>query len=94
MNIKVKQAISRIEEAWKNMLKASDRETYEFWRDEQLRLQKILCAERKRTLQRIWISEVNKDKMKRKQLQIYQHEYYIKVTKPKRVERRKNEAQK
>lgn len=37
MNREVNDALSGIKSAWKNMLEASDRETYEFWRDEQLR---------------------------------------------------------
>lgn len=94
MNSEVKEALSGIKSAWKNMLAASDRETYEFWREEQLRLQKILNDERKRTLQRLRRGETNKDSKKRTQSQKYQHEYYLRVTKQKRAERRKNEAQK
>ena len=41
MNREVNDALSGIKSAWKNMLAAPDRETYELWRDEQLRLQKI-----------------------------------------------------
>ena len=84
MSEEVKDALSGIKIAWKNMLAASDRETYELWRDEQLRLQKILHDERRRTLQRL----------RRGDLQRYQHEYYLKVTKPKREEKRKMKLQK
>lgn len=93
MNSEVKEALSGIKSAWKNMLTAKDKETYNFWSEEQLRLQKMLYDERKRTLQRLWRSEINKDSKKRAQLQRYQHEYYLKVTKQKRAERRNNEAQ-
>ena len=84
MNREVKDALSGIKIAWKNMLAASDRETYELWSEEQLRLQKILYDERKRTLQRL----------RRGDLQRYQHEYYLKVTKPKREEKRKMKLRK
>ena len=84
MNREVNDALSGIKSAWKNMLAAPDRETYELWRDEQLRLQKILHDERRRTSQRL----------RRGDLQRYQHEYYLKVTKPKREEKRKMKLRK
>lgn len=104
MNKEVKAALSGIKSAWKNMLTATDRGTYEFWRDEQLRLQKILYDERKRTLQRLRVNPTGESRPKRGRgrprkteaerrlrLQMYQHEYYLKVTKQKRAERRNNE---
>lgn len=91
MNSEVKEALSGIKSAWKNMLTAPDRETYNFWRDEQLRLQKILYDEKKRTMQRLRKSEDKKGENRAK-IQQYQHEYYLRVTKQKRAERRKNEA--
>ena len=93
MNKEVKAALSGIKSAWKNMLVATDRDTYEFWRDEQLRLQKILYDEKKRTLQRLRKSEDKKGENRAK-IQQYQHEYYLRVTKQKRAERRKNETTK
>lgn len=105
MNSEVKEALSGIKSAWKNMLTAPDRETYNFWRDEQLRLQKILYDERRRTLQRLRANPTGEPRPKRGhgrprktktdserklKLQMYQHEYYLKVTKQKRAERRKN----
>lgn len=93
MDKEVKEALSGIKSAWNNMLTAPDRETYEFWRDEHLRLQKILYAEKKRVVQNLRRGEDNKDSKKRTQSQRYQHEYYLRVTKQKRAERRKNEAQ-
>lgn len=109
MNKEVKEALSGIKSAWKNMLTATDRDTYNFWSEEQLRLQKILYDERKRTLQRLRTNPTGEPRPKRGRgrprktkteaerrlrLQMYQHEYYLKVTKQKRAERRKNEAQK
>lgn len=94
MNKEVKEALSGIKSAWNNMLKAQDRVAYEFWRDEHLRLQKILYDEKKRTVQRLRRGEDGKDSKKRAQLQRYQHEYYLRVTKQKRAERRKNEVTK
>lgn len=94
MDKEVKEALSGIKSAWNNMLTAPDRETYEFWRDEHLRLQKILYAEKKRVVHNLLRGECNKDSKKRTQSQRYQHEYYLKVTKQKRAERRQNEAQK
>lgn len=94
MNKEVKEALSGIKSAWKNMLTATDRDTYEFWRDEHLRLQKILYAEKKRIVQLLRRGEYNKDNKKRTQSQRYQHEYYLRVTKQKRAERRKNETTK
>lgn len=88
MDKEVKEALSGIKSAWKNMLTATDRDTYEFWRDEHLRLQKILYNEKKRVVHNLRRSEDNKDSKKRTRLQRYQHEYYLKVTKQKRAERR------
>ena len=93
MNKEVKAALSGIKSAWKNMLTATDRDTYEFWRDEQLRLQKILYDEKKRTMQRLRKTE-DKSGERRAKAQQYQHEYYLRVTRQKRAERRKNETQK
>lgn len=93
MDKEVKKALAGIKSAWKNMLTATDRDTYEFWRDEQLRLQKILYDEKKRTMQRLRKSEDKKGENRAK-IQQYQHEYYLRVTRRKRAERRKNEAQK
>lgn len=93
MSKEVKAALSGIKSAWKNMLTAPDRETYEYWRDEHLRLQKILYNEKKRVVHNLRRGEDNKDSKKRKQSQRYQHEYYLRVTKQKRAERRKHEAQ-
>lgn len=92
MDKEVKKALAGIKSAWKNMLTATDRDTYEFWRDEQLRLQKILYDEKKRTMQRLRKSEDKKGE-NRARIQQYQHEYYLRVTRRKRAERRKNEAQ-
>lgn len=109
MNSEVKKALSGIKSAWKNMLTANDKETYNFWSEEQLRLQKILYDERKRTLQRLRANPTGEPRPKRgpgrprktkteaerrSRIQMYQHEYYLKVTKQKRAERRKNEATK
>lgn len=108
MSSDVKEALSGIKSAWKNMLTASDRGTYEFWSEERLRLQKILYDERKRTLQRLRADPTGEpipkrgpgrprkaktEAERRLNLQMYQHEYYLKVTKQKRAERRKNENQ-
>ena len=108
MNSEVKEALSGIKSALKNMLTARDKETYIFWSEEQLRLQKILYDERKRTLQRLRTNPTGEPRPKRGRgrprkakteaekklkLQMYQHEYYLKVTKQKRAERRNNEAQ-
>lgn len=93
MDKEVKAALSGIKSAWKNMLTATDRDTYEFWRDEQLRLQKILYDEKKRTMRRLRKSEDKKGENRAKRQQ-YQHEYYLRVTRQKRAERKKNEAQK
>ena len=108
MSSDVKEALSEIKSAWKNMLTAPDRETYNFRSGERLRLQKILYDERKRTLQRLRADPTGEPRPKREpgrlrktkteaerrlRLQMYQHEYYLKVTKQKRAERRKNEAQ-
>ena len=105
MNSEVKEALSGIKSVWKNMFLARDRETYEFWRDEQLRLQKILYDERNKTLQRLRANPTGEPRPKRGRgrprktkteaerrlrLQMYQHEYYLKVTKQKRAERRNN----
>lgn len=87
MDKEVKGALSGIKSAWKNMLTATDRDTYEFWRDEQLRLQKILYDEKKRTMQRLRKSEDKKGENRAK-IQQYQHEYYLRVTKAKRAERK------
>ena len=100
MNKEVKAALSGIKSAWKNMLTAQDRDTYEFWRDEQLRLQKILYDERGKTLRRLrkseelQMDEYKKNAVKKTRIQRYQHEYYLRVTRQKRAERRNNEAQK
>ena len=109
MNSEVKEALSGIKSAWKNMLTANDKGTYNFWSEEQLRLQKILYDERKRTLQRLRANPTGEPGLKRGRgrprktqteserklrIQMYQHEYYLRVTKQKRAERRKNEAQK
>lgn len=94
MDKEVKEALSGIKSAWKNMLTATDRGTYEFWRDEHLRLQKILYAEKKRVVHNLRRYEDNKDSKKRTKSQRYQHEYYLRVTKQKRAERRKNEITK
>lgn len=108
MNSEVKEALSGIKSAWNNMLKAMDKETYNFWSEEQLRLQKILYDERKRTLQRLRTNPTGEkitkrgpgrprktktDAERKLRMQMYQHEYYLKVTKQKRAERRNNEAQ-
>lgn len=108
MNSDVKEALSGIKSAWKNMFLARDKETYIFWSEEQLRLQKILYDERKRTLQRLRTNPTGEpgpkrgpgrpkktktEAERRLRLQMYQHEYYLKVTKQKRAERRNNEAQ-
>lgn len=105
MDKEVKEALSGIKSAWSNMLTAKDKETYNFWSEEQLRLQKILYDERKRTLQRLRTNPTGEPKPKRGRgrpkkakteaekklkLQMYQHEYYLKVTKQKRAERRNN----
>lgn len=105
MDSNVKEALAGIKSAWKNMLTASDKETYNFWSEEQLRLQKILYDERKRTLQRLRTNPTGEPRPKRGRgrprktkteaerklrIQQYQHEYYLKVTKRKRAERRKN----
>ena len=109
MNSEVKEALSGIKSAWKNMLMARDKETYIFWSEEQLRLQKILYDERKKTLQRLRTNPTGEPRPKRGpgrprktkteaerrlRLQMYQHEYYLKVTKQKRAERKSNEATK
>lgn len=109
MNEDVKIALAGIKSAWKNMLMARDKATYNFWSEEQLKLQKILYDERHRVLLRLRSNPDGRPKKKEKrgrpkkyksevekqlQLQRYQHEYYLKVTKIKRAERRKNEAQK
>lgn len=105
MNSEVKEALAGIKSAWKNMFLARDKETYSFWSEEQLRLQKILYDERKRTLQRLRANPTGEPRPKRGpgrprkikteaerrlRLQMYQHEYYLKVTKQKRAERRNN----
>lgn len=105
MDNKTKIALSGIKSAWKNMLMARDKETYNFWSEEQLRLQKILYDERKRVLQRLKTGYAVEPTVKRGRgrprktkteaerklrIQQYQHEYYLKVTKRKRAERRKN----
>jgi hypothetical protein len=104
MDSEIKEALSGIKSAWKNMLTARDKETYNFWSEEQLRLQKILYDERKKTLQRLRTNPTGESKLKRGpgrprktnteaerrlKLQMYQHEYYLRVTKAKRAERRK-----
>lgn len=109
MKSEVKEALSGIKSAWKNMFLATDRKTYEFWRDEQIRLHKILYDERNRTLQRLRTnptgeatpkrgpgrpSKTKTEAERKLRSQMYQHEYYIKVTKQKRAERRKNEVTK
>lgn len=108
MNSEVKEALAGIKSAWRNMFLARDKETYNFWSEEQLRLQKILYDERKRTLQRLRANPTGESKPKRGpvrprktkveterklRLQMYQHGYYLRVTKQKRAERRNNEAQ-
>lgn len=67
----VEKALAGIRSAWKNMLAAEDKETFDAWSKETKEIQKIL----------------NQEKRKK-----YRHEYYLRVTKPKREERRiKNE---
>ena len=103
MDKEVKAALAGISRTWKLLLTAKDRETYDFWVEEQLRLHKILYGERNRVLSRLHGKPYKKHagpgrpskSLAAKQLrrQKYQHEYYLRVTKQKRAERRNNEAQ-
>ena len=113
MDSNVREALAGIRSAWKNMLTAKDKETFDAWSKEQKRLDSILYQEKRK----LYIhfrntSEEYRASRRRGQsvgpgrprkyetsvekqiaVQKYQHEYYLKVTKAKRAERRKNEAQ-
>ena len=113
MNSDVKEALAGIRSAWKNMLAAKDKETFDAWSKEQKRLDNILYQEKRKlymhfrnTSEEFRASRrINNGDRKRpgrpreyaslteRQLktQQYQHEYYLRVTKAKRAERRKNE---
>lgn len=102
MSDEVKTALAGIKSAWKNMLTAKDKETFDAWSKEQKRLESILYKEKRKlyihfrnTSEEFRASRrINKDERRspaERQIRIqqYQHEYYLKVTKPKRAERRK-----
>lgn len=110
---KVEEALSGIKSAWKNMLTAEDKKTFDAWSKEQKRLEKILYQEKRKlyvhfrnTSEEYRASRrVSKDKrkspgrprkyanMSEKKLgqQQYQHEYYLRVTKAKRAQKKKME---
>ena len=115
MSKEVKEALAGIKIAWKNMLKAKDKETFDAWSKEQKKLESILYQEKRklylhfrntskefRASRRLSNGDRKRSGRPRKyvslterqlKIQQYQHEYYLKVTKPKRAERRKNETQ-
>lgn len=99
MDSDVKEALSGIESAWKNMLTAKRKEAFDAWSEEQKRLESILYREKRKkyihfrnTSEEYRTSRKYKTSVE-KQIaeQKYQHEYYLRVTKAKRAERRKNE---
>lgn len=110
MDSNVKEALAGIRSAWKNMLAAKDKETFDAWSKEQKRLENILYQEkRKKYLHFRNTSEEYRASRRRVQdgspgrpckyktsaekqiaIQKYQHEYYLRVTKAKRAERKKN----
>lgn len=108
MNQEVKNALSGIKSAWKNLICATDKETYDAWFAERVKLDYILHREMLETKGRIatgvasthtkagpgrprkYITNAEREIQRRK----YQHEYYLKVTRVKRAERRKNEVTK
>ena len=109
MNQEVKNALSGIKSAWNNLICATDKETYDAWFAERVKLDYILHREMMKTKGRIATGEASTHKTKtgpgrpRKyitdaereiQRRKYQHEYYLKVTRVKRAERRKNEVTK
>lgn len=111
MDKEVEEALSGIKSAWKNMLTAKDKETFDAWSKEQKRLDSILYQEKRKlylhfrnTSEEFRASRrLSNDGRKspgrprkyvnltERQLktQQYQHEYYLRVTKVKRAERRK-----
>lgn len=111
MSDEVKEALAGIRSAWKNMLTAKDKETFDAWSEEHKRLENILYQEkRKKYIHFRNTSEEYRASRRRGQgvgpgrpqkyktavekqiaIQKYQHEYYLRVTKAKRAERRKNE---
>lgn len=90
-SLAVKAALAGIKSAWKNMLAAEDRETYNFWSEERLRLQKVLYEEATKVRGKLYRREKPKDSERIWAQKKYQHEYYLRVTRRKRAERRKNE---
>lgn len=108
MDNDVKEALSGIKSAWKNMLTAKRKETFDAWSEEQKRLEEILYqAKRKKYLHFRNTSEEYRMSRRRSQgvgpgrprkyktdvekqiaIQKYQHEYYLRVTKAKRAERK------
>ena len=113
MDSEVKEALSGIRSAWKNMLTAKGKEAFDAWSEEQKRLEEILYQEkRKKYIHFRNTSEEYRASRRRGQgvgpgrprkyetsvekqiaIQKYQHEYYLRVTKAKRAERRKNGQQ-
>ena len=87
------EAIAGIRSAWRNLLVATDLDTFNYWNKELIRLEKILQGEKKRLYSDLHsVPEENagtEESKKRAAIQNYQHEYYLKVTKKKRHERRK-----
>lgn len=110
MDSEVKEALSGIKSAWKNMLTAKGKEGFDAWSEEQKRLEDILYQEKhkkylhfrntseeyrasRRHGQGVGPGRPRKYKTsaeKQIAIQKYQHEYYLRVTKAKRAERRKN----
>lgn len=113
MNNEVEIALAGIRSAWKNMLTAEDKDTFDAWGSEQKRLEKILQQEKRklylhfrntsdeyRASRRVEDSKRKRTGRPKKynslsekliEYKKYQHEYYLRVTKAKRAERRKNE---
>ena len=112
MNEEIEKALAGIRSAWKNMLAAEDKETFDAWTKETKEIQKVLNQEKRRkylhfrnTSEEYRASRRSKgrekpgrppiyktDAERRIGIKKYQHEYYLKVTKQKRAERRiKNE---
>lgn len=113
MNDEVKTALGGIKNAWKNMLAAKDKNTFDLWSKEQKRLDAILYGEKRklylhfrntsdefRASRRLHKEDSRKlgrpqkyTTLTEKQIrtQQYQHEYYLRVTKLKRAEGKKND---
>lgn len=114
MDSEVEKALAGIKSAWKNLLTAKDKDTFDAWSKEQKRLESILYREKRklyihfrntseefRASRRLSNGDRKKAGRPRKYVNLterqlktqqYQHEYYLRVTKAKRAEKRKNEV--